>query len=165
MKRKTTLVMMGMVLSVLVVQLLVETRPSYAYFDCKSDRWEAFMNANDTYTTSLRSWYWQEPVSCLQQCSDQCQSLSGSVHTACMDSCLNNYNDERFNTFNDAQDALISAVNQSCPFNPDFCDQARYNRDQCVATYNLEWHIRVSTGMAMLMKRGPTLFRPNFPRA
>ena len=139
MKRKTTLVILGMVLSVLMAQLLAGTQPSYAYFDCETNRWNAFLNANDTYTTTLRSWYWGQPVSCFTECQPQCAQLSGSAWSTCMQNCVNNCNDTRYGAFVGAQNSLLAAVNMTCPFNPDVCDQARYNRDQCVATYNLEW--------------------------
>jgi hypothetical protein len=145
MKRKTTLAVFAMVLSVLLVQLMAGTQSSYAYFDCESQRWESFLNANDTYTTTLRSWYWQQPESCQTECASQCAYLISfpDLYRGCLDiareSCEPNCMNTRYDSFVDAQDALLSAVNMSCPFNPDVCDQARYNRDQCVATANLEW--------------------------
>ena len=131
----------AIVLSVLVVQLLAGTQTSHAYFDCESNRWNAFLNANDTYTTTLHSWYWQQPESCQTECERQCAYLIGvpDFHRACMEDCEPTCVNTRYDSFVDAQDALITAANMSCPFNPDVCDQARYNRDQCVATANLEW--------------------------
>lgn len=143
MKRRTTLLIFGMVLSVLLVQLLAGPQPSHAYYDCESALWDAFMNANDTYTSTFRSWYLGQPETCLHHCQTQCSGLSGTAYSACIDSCLTNCNNERYDAFSDAQDALMSAVSQPCQFNPDACDQARYNRDQCVATYNLEWQYPV----------------------
>jgi hypothetical protein len=135
MKRKL-LVISGMLLGVLLLaQTPAGIQSGYAFVDCESDRWNAFLNANDTYTSTFRSWYFGEPVSCIQVCQNQC----GPSNPTCMQACLNTCDTERYNAFTSAQDALLAAVNQSCPVNPDFCDQARYNRDQCVWDYNLAW--------------------------
>lgn len=135
MKRKL-LLLSGMFLSLLFLsQTPAGIQPSYAFFDCESQRWEAFLNANSTYTTTFRSWYFGEPLSCIQVCQGQC----GQNNPTCMAECLNTCDTTRYTAFTDAQDALTAAVSQSCTFNPDFCDQARYNRDQCVWDYNLAW--------------------------
>lgn len=138
MKRKTSLVILGMILSVLLGTSLVGTQPSFAHmsFECEIDRFNAFMNANDQYTTTFHSWYLGQPVSCEQQCTTQCNGLSGSAWTTCMNNCNNSCNSSRYTSFTGAQDALIAAGNQTCPYNPDFCDAARAMRDQCNLTYS-----------------------------
>ena len=147
MKRRTTLIVFGMVISVLLVQLLAGTQPARAYFDCESDLWEAFMNANSTYTTTFHSWYLGQPESCLQICEDKCATVWGPEHQTCLSNCpFKSCVNERYHAFLDAQDALTLAVSHTCTFNPDVCDQARYNRDQCVATYNLEWQYPLLDG-------------------
>ena len=121
------------------VLLLAQTpagiQSTYASYDCESNLWAAFLNANDTYTTKFRSWYFGEPISCVSVCQGQC----GQNNPTCMQACLNTCDASRYTEFTDAQDSLLAAVSQTCTFNPDFCDQARYNRDQCVWDYNLAW--------------------------
>ena len=138
MKRKTSLVIFGVLLSVLLGASLVGTPPGYAHmsWDCEIDRFNAFMNANDQYTTTLYSWYFGQPVSCQQECTPQCNGLSGSAWTTCMNNCINSCDSSRYNSFAGAQNALIAAANQTCSYNPDFCDAARAMNDQCVFTYN-----------------------------
>lgn len=137
MKRKTSLVILGMVLSVLLGASLLGIQPGYAYMtDCEMDRFNAFMNANDQYTTTFRSWYFGDPVSCTAQCSPQCQGLSGSAWSTCMSDCISSCDSSRYNSFTGAQDALISAAGMTCSYNPDFCAQARALRDQCNLTYS-----------------------------
>jgi hypothetical protein len=137
MKRKTSLVILGMVLSVLIGASLVSMQPAYAYMsDCEMDRFNAFMNANDQYTSTFRSWYFGEPESCTTQCSPQCQGLTGSAWTTCMNDCISSCDSSRYNSFTSAQDSMIAAANQTCSYNPDFCAQARALRDQCVMNFN-----------------------------
>ena len=136
MKRKTSVLIFAMVLSVLLGHSLAGMPPSYAYYDCEMDRFNDFMNANDQYTNTFRSWYFGQPVSCYDQCTPQCNGLTGSAWTDCMNTCISNCDSSRYNSFTSAQDALIAAANQTCSYNPDFCAQARSLRDQCVATYN-----------------------------
>ena len=138
MKRKTSLVIVGMLLSVLLGASLVGTPPGYAHmsWDCEIDRFNAFMNANDQYTTTLYSWYFGEPVSCATECTPQCEGLSGPDLTTCMTNCISSCNSSRYNSFSSAQSALIAAANQPCSYNPDFCDAAVSMYEQCVFTYN-----------------------------
>lgn len=135
MKRQRSRVVLGMLLSILLGASLAGMQPGQAYSDCEMERFNAFMNANDQYTTTFHSWYFGSPVSCATQCSSQCNGLSGSALNDCMDSCITSCDNARFNTFTSAEDALISAANQYCSFNLDFCAQARAIRDQCVADY------------------------------
>lgn len=138
MKRKTSRVILGMLLSILLGASLVGMQPGQAYSDCELDRFNAFMNANDQYTTTFHSWYFGQPVSCSIQCQNECNQLPEPQRTSCqanLSSCVTSCDSARFNTFTSAEDALISAANQYCSYNLDFCSQARGIRDQCVATY------------------------------
>ncbi len=141
MKRKTALVILGIVLSVLLGQSLAGTQPSYAYmFDCEMDRFNAFMNANDQYTTTFRSWYFSDPISCQTQCTNQCNQLATQAERdqcmANLSTCVNNCDTSRFNSFTTAEDNLMMAASMTCSYNPDFCGQARALRDQCNATFS-----------------------------
>jgi|GEM_PF-2837979 len=137
MKGKTPLVILGIVLTLLLGQSLVGMQPGYAHMsDCELDRFNAFMNANDQYTNTFRSWYFSDPTSCQQECTPQCNGLSSSAWTTCMNNCTSSCDSSRYNSFTGAQDTLMAAANQTCSYNPDFCAQARALRDQCVATYN-----------------------------
>ena len=131
MKRKVLLVLFGMVLTVLLAQSLV-TQPGHAHtlVDCDEDRLNAFMDADSQYTSTFRSWYFGDPETCGQECANQCSQGATSQCLECMENC----DSSRYSAFTSAQDSLMAAANQSCPFNPDFCDQARHIRDQCVAT-------------------------------
>lgn len=136
MKRKTSLVILGMVLCVLLVQGLMQSGHAYVSLDCETNRWDAFMNANNQYSSTFYSWYLGQPVSCNTECQSQCNGLSGAAWTTCMSDCIATCNNTRYNAFDSAQDALISAANQSCPFNLDECAAARARRDGCVSTVN-----------------------------
>ena len=140
MKRKTSIVILGMVLTILLGLSLGGPQRGQAYFDCEMDRFNDFMNANDTYTTTFRSWYFGDPISCMTECSNQCNQLpAGPQRDQCMASistCLSNCDSSRYDSFTSAQDALIMAANQPCTYEPDFCAEARYLRDLCVLTYN-----------------------------
>ena len=140
MKRKTSLVILGMVLSILLGQSLVGMQSGYAHmsFECEISRFNAYMNANDQYTTTFRSWYFGQPMSCQDQCIPQCNGLSGSAWTTCMNNCINSCNSSRYSSFMGAQDALIAAGNQMCPYNIDFCDTARTLRNQCQNGFNTQ---------------------------
>lgn len=130
MKRKTSLVFL---VTVLLAMSLAGSQPGYAHLsiDCEIDRFNAFMNANDQYTTTLYSWYFGQPISCTEECTPQCDD---SIW--CLNNCISNCNSSRYNSFSGAQNALIAAANQPCSYNPDFCDAARAMNDQCVFTYN-----------------------------
>lgn len=138
MKRKTSLLIAGMVLMVLVGQSLVVQR-TRAGFDCEIDRFNDFMAANDTYTTALQSWYFHNPTSCYTQCENQCAQMPpGTARDQCManiSSCEASCDSDRFDAFTNAGAAMVAAGNQTCTYNPDYCDEARSLRDQCVATY------------------------------
>ena len=142
MKRKTSLVIFGMVLTVLLGLSLLGPQRGRASWDCEIDRFNAFMSANDTYTTTFRSWYFGDPTSCYTQCVNQCNQLpAGPQRDDCManlSTCISNCDASRYTSFSSAQDALVAAANTPCTYNPDFCDNARYLRDQCVWNYNLQ---------------------------
>ena len=131
-----------MVVSLLLAQSWAQTPITYA-FDCEEDLYNAFLNANATYTTTFRSWYLGDPETCLTQCQNQCNQITDqTLKNQCianLQTCVNNCNDTRYTAFTDAQDDLILATSQTCSYNPDFCDTARARRDDCVWTYNLEW--------------------------
>jgi hypothetical protein len=136
MQRKTQIVLIGLVLSVLLGGGLVGTQPSRAaFFDCETDNWNAFLGANSTYTITFRSWYRDDPTSCEQQCAPQCQSLTGSEWTTCMNNCIISCNNTRFTAFQSAQQTLMDVSNQYCPASQDQCDAARARRDACNGTY------------------------------
>jgi hypothetical protein len=138
MKRKTSLVTLGMLLSVLLGVSLVGVKPGNAQtgFDCELDRFNAFMNADNQYTTTFQSWYFNQPVSCATECVTQCPGLSGSPLQTCLGNCIASCENSRFTAFMGAQDALIAAATRTCEYNPDFCHTARYTFDQCQFTFN-----------------------------
>lgn len=141
MKRKTSLLIAGMVLMVLMGQSLVVQR-SYAGFDCEIDRFNDFMEANSTYTTALHSWYFENPISCYTECENQCAQMPpGPARDQCVasiPSCEATCDSNRFDAFTSAGNAMVAAGNQPCTYNPDYCDNARYLNDQCIATYQAQ---------------------------
>ena len=146
MKTRTSLLIMGMVLTALIGQSLMQPRRASA-FDCETNLWNAFLNADSQYTSTFRSWYFGDPVSCESQCaSGQCSGLSEPQLSACMSNCVAACNNTRYNSFTDAQDALISATSATCQYNPDACAAARARRDECVSTNNLHWENPVLDG-------------------
>lgn len=141
MKRNTLLLMAGMALMVVLSQSSILMPPARASFDCEIDRFNDFMNASSSYTTALQSWYFENPISCYTECENQCAQLPpGTQRDQCManiSTCVANCDSSRFSTFTSAGDAMVNAANQTCTYNPDYCAEARYLRDQCAATYQL----------------------------
>lgn len=115
--------------------------------DCETQRWNAFIAANDNYTTTFNSWYRDQPISCLSSCQASCQQTCGAIadpqqrqdcFTACnanLPNCTSNCRQTRNNDFIAARDALGSAGSEPCPVNPDYCDAARIAIQQCNAQY------------------------------
>jgi hypothetical protein len=118
-------------IGLLVMTMWIYVQPNSA-LDCESDRWDAFMSANDTYTTTFRSWYFGDPVSCQTTCT---QSCNGSSDPQCVSNCVSSCDTTRYNDFTTAQNGLVSAASQPCPINPDYCDNARYQNDLCNLQY------------------------------
>lgn len=139
MKRKTQLVLIGVVLSLLLGGALAETQPGHAapaILSCEIDLWEDFLEADSTYTSTFLSWYRGQPVSCDSQCNTQCISLTGSAWTTCMNNCLASCNATRFAAFQDAQENLIDVASRACPMTLDQCDAARDRKAACNNAYN-----------------------------
>jgi hypothetical protein len=137
MKKFMTALMMGVILSILIGYSSVGTRPSYARvsFDCESERFDAVMSADMGYTSAFRLWYRNDPTTCPQQCTTQCGGSSNPCYTGCVASCPT----ERYDAYDSAQDALISAGSTPCAYNPDQCADARARRDACQAMLNAQW--------------------------
>jgi hypothetical protein len=139
MKRKTLLVTLGMLLTVLLGVSLVGTQPGYTQInnDCETARYNAFMNATDQYTNTLYSWWLGQPLSCADECNPQCAvfALNVPAYSTCMSSCIAGCDSSRYNSFLGAQDALIAAANRTCQYNPDFCRTAQATFDQCQFNY------------------------------
>ncbi len=145
MKKTPISLLLGIGFSLLVGLSLMGIEPSYARIestraltsvDCEIDRFNAVMNADVQYTGAFRSWRYGDPVSCYTQCTGTC---SGSPNPFCMSDCMDACDDTRFDAFTSAGDALATAGNQPCAYNPDQCDDARARRDQCQATRNAHW--------------------------
>jgi hypothetical protein len=138
MQRKTQLVLIGLVFTILLGGNLAGTQSgqaAHAVVDCESDLWNAFIAANSTYTSTFRSWYRGDPISCNQQCTPQCNGLSGAALTTCMNNCITSCDSTRFAAFQGAQQGLIDVASQTCPVSQDQCAAARARRDACNATY------------------------------
>jgi hypothetical protein len=138
MKKITTILVIGVVFSVLLGHSFVGTRTSYARvsFDCESDRFNAVLAADSTYTSAFRLWYRNDPTTCQQQCTAQC---SGSSSPTCVSDCLDSCPTDRHDAYLSAQDALSAAGSAPCSYNPDQCADARDKRDMCLATLNGQW--------------------------
>lgn len=95
---------------------------------CESERWTAFLNANTSYTSAFRLWYYSDPTSCYQLCNTQCQN---DTNPNCESECQTNCQNERLRSFRDAQDALVRAANRFCPPELDFCGEARARETLC----------------------------------
>ncbi|MEW6734465.1 MAG: hypothetical protein AB1489_24275, partial [Acidobacteriota bacterium] len=135
------------VFSLLLGLGLIWVQPDYAQIvgaDCEEQRFNTFLQADSQYTNTFRSWYFGEPVSCLQECQQQCNSIIDlTERNTCIGECLKRCNNSRYSAFINAQDALMQAASQSCPYNPDACDAARARRDQCIATMDAHWQAPV----------------------
>ena len=137
MKRKTRLVLIGLVLSILIGGGLVGTPPSRADLACELQLANDFWAADSQYTTTFRSWYLGKPTTCDAQCSPQCSSLTGSAHTTCMNNCINSCNSTRFSAFQGAQTNLMTVAGRDCPLDsPNFCDGAQAAAANCTSTRN-----------------------------
>lgn len=110
--------------------------------DCETDRFYDWLNADSNYTSTFRSWYYGDPVSCDQQCTQQCNAIQDPQQRqqcfANIGACISGCNSTRYTAFLGSQDTLMEVASRSCPFNIDFCAQARGYRDQCVMTYNAQ---------------------------
>lgn len=139
MKKITGALIIGVVLSVLLVNSFVGTRPAHARvsFDCESDRFNAVLAADATYTSAFRLWYRNDPTTCAQQCTAQCSS--SPTPTQCYSDCMTSCPTDRYNSYTSAGDALAAAGSTPCAYNPDQCADARDKRDQCLATLNAQW--------------------------
>jgi len=137
MRKITTVLGIGVVFCALLGSSFVGTRPSYAGFDCESDRFNAVLAADANYTSAFRLWYRNDPTTCAQHCTSQCANAPSP--TACYDSCTASCPNERYQGYVSAGDALAAAGSTPCAYNPDYCAQARANRDQCLATRNAQW--------------------------
>lgn len=140
MNRKTSHLILGMALTVMVGLSLAGPQRGQAYRQfCEIERFYAFMAANDTYTSTFRSWYFGDPTSCTTQCTNQCNQLPTqperdqclSNTAACVSSC----NSSRFGAFTSAQDSMITAANAPCTFDLDFCEEARSLATECGNIY------------------------------
>lgn len=103
---------------------------------CETKVWNNFWAANDTYTTTLQSWYFERPTTCFDECWQSCgnQYVHGSPDWYyCMGNCPNNCEQTRYSAFTSAQDGLARAAQEigSCDLSPDFCSVARQKRDEC----------------------------------
>lgn len=133
------------VLCLLISCGLIWTQPNSAgnFYDCEIDRFNDFMDANSLYTTTFRSWYRNDPISCQTQCTNQCNQISDPIERQqCMNnigSCMSACDSGRYNDFTSAQDNLISVGNRTCSYNPDQCAEARYRRDQCNLNRMAQW--------------------------
>jgi len=138
MKKIATVLVLGVVLSVLLVNSFVGTRPAYARvsFDCESERFDAVLAADANYTSAFRLWYRNDPSTCQQQCTTQC---NGSPNPTCVDDCLASCPAERYDAYVDAQDALSAAGSAPCAYNPDQCADARDKVAQCQAMRAGQW--------------------------
>lgn len=135
MKRKKQLVLIALFLSALLGASLATTQPARADLSCELQLWEDFLNANSTYTTRFQSWYFGRPVSCQTECTPQCEHLSGSEKTECLNTCINSCNSTRFTAFQGSQDNLLDVARRRCPMTLDMCAAARERRDICNSTY------------------------------
>ena len=139
MKRRTSRLILGMVLTVLVALTLAGPQQGKASMQfCEIERFYAFLAASDTYTTTFRSWYLGDPTSCLQECTSQCNQLQEPDKSTCLsniNTCITNCDSNRYTTFSNAQDNMINVGNQPCPFDPDFCEEARNQNAECGNIY------------------------------
>lgn len=142
MKKTKLALFLGIVFSLLLGPSLVGIQPSYAHrsIDCETERFNAFMGANDQYTSTFRSWYFGLPVSCQQQCAPTCNPISDPyLKGLCFSNCITSCDNSRYSSFTTAQNALVSAASEPCPHDPDYCAQAFTAHQQCIATYFLHW--------------------------
>jgi hypothetical protein len=139
---KKLALLLGIVLSLLLGHGLVGTQPSYA-IDCEVERFNDFMDANAQYTSTFRSWYFDEPLSCQQECTATCDQISDpNARQTCMNNlsnCISNCDASRYNSYTSAQDNLMAVASRPCSYNPDQCGEARWRRDLCNAAYNAHW--------------------------
>jgi len=140
MKKIMVTLVIGVVLSVLLVNSFVGTRPAHASFDCESERFNEVLAADATYTSAFQLWYRNNPTTCAQQCAAQCSGISNPTQRQqCEDDCNASCPTDRYNAYTAAGDALAAAGSAPCAYNPDQCADARDKRDQCLATRNAQW--------------------------
>lgn len=140
MNRRSSRLILGMALTVLVGLSLAGPQRGQARMQfCEIERFYAFLAASDTYTSTFRSWYLGDPTSCTTQCTNQCNQLPTQQEQAqCLSNlsaCVSSCDSSRYQTFSNAQDAMITAGNQPCQFDPDFCEEARNQNAHCGNTY------------------------------
>lgn len=116
---------------------------AHTFYDCEIDRFNDFLDANSLYTTTFRSWYRNDPISCSTQCTNQCNQISNPTQRQeCMNNintCIASCDTGRYSDFTSAQDNLVSVGNRVCSYEPDFCAEARYQRDQCNLNNSANW--------------------------
>lgn len=114
-----------------------------SFYDCEIDRFNDFMAADSLYTTTFRSWYRNDPTSCTSDCTNQCNQITNpTARQQCFDninSCIASCDTGRYNDFTAAQDNLVSVGNRVCSYEPDFCAEARAQRDQCNLNHQANW--------------------------
>jgi hypothetical protein len=104
--------------------------------DCELQRFNDFLGANDQYTSTFRSWYFDDPVSCQQECTTAC---AGSSNPSCIADCVVSCDISRFNSFTTAQNNLMEVAFRGCSYNPNVCGEAHWRADLCNAANAAHW--------------------------
>jgi hypothetical protein len=128
MRRIKPALILGVVFILLLGPGSMETQVTYA-IDCELQRFSDFLDANDQYSTTFYSWYFDEPV----RCQDEC--LWAAFPLICEEECRNS----RYNSFVGAQEALIQVAGRSCTYDPNRFGEVQAQYNQCLSTLNGHW--------------------------
>lgn len=128
MKKIKLALILGVVFILLLGPGSMGTQPSYA-IDCELQRFYDFLDANDQYSTTFYSWYFDEPVSCYQEC------YGAANPPVCEIECRN----LRYNSFTSAQDSLVQVAGRDCSYNPNMTGEVQAQYNQCLSTFNAHW--------------------------
>jgi hypothetical protein len=138
MKRKTSRLILGMLLTLLGLSLAGPQRGQASMQFCEIERFYSFLAASDTYTSTFRSWYLGDPTTCTTECTNQCNAMQEPQKSQCLanlNTCITNCGNTRFSAHTSAEDAMITAANAPCQFDPDFCEEARNQNTECGLIY------------------------------
>lgn len=130
--------------------LFIAQTSSAARRDCLQDRWNAFLNANSLFSRAFNYRHHGQPINCNPQqnyphCSNVCSANPSSPQcVSCRNACdIDNQNQDPNQVgvapFGFAQDYLITTANQICNFEPEYCDNARYQESICRNNRNARW--------------------------